>query len=329
MSPNPTDRAAPSRRRALLLAASALTTGPALQAHPPGAVPLRRPEPRPASAASGVVMAIGGAEDRHEGMAVLRHFVQACGGAGARLVVLTAASGMPQLVWERYAQAFGRLGVQRLTELPLASRAQADDTAAVREILGADGVFLTGGDQRRLLSVLGDSAVAQALHRARAQRGLCVAGTSAGAAALSRHMLAEGRATALPEKGAARLDAGLALLPNAIVDQHFSQRQRLPRLMSAVAQRPELLGVGIDEDTALVVEPGRGVEVVGTGAVTLLDGRHMLSSAPRARPGDRLLLAGLQLHVLPAGQRFGIEADDGELPPAGLREALALLAGPA
>jgi cyanophycinase len=324
-------------RRAMLLSLATLggstlpftqarATTPARAGGAPGVREDRRRQPgAPLQGdASAVLLAIGGNEDRREEMAVLRRFVQHCGGPQARIVVLTAASTVPQILWAGYERAFAVLGVQRCVELGLSSREEADAPAAVREILAADGVFLTGGDQRRLLSVLGGSAVAQALRRARAQRGLCVAGTSAGAAALSRQMLAGGRAPLLPEKDVVLLDEGLDLLPGAIIDQHFSERRRLARLMSAVAQHPRLLGVGIDEDTALVVERG-AIEVVGTGAVTLLDGRHMASSIERAQPGDRLTLAGLRIHVLQAGQRLGLQADGATVAAPGLQEAVEVL----
>ncbi|WP_298232356.1 cyanophycinase [uncultured Azohydromonas sp.] len=324
-------------RRAMLLSLATLggstlpftrarATTPARAGSVPGVREDRRRQPTaPLQGDTGaVLLAIGGNEDRREGMAVLRRFVQHCGGPQARIVVLTAASTVPQILWAGYERAFAALGVQRCVELGLSSREEADAPAAVREILAADGVFLTGGDQRRLLSVLGGSAVAEALRRARAQRGLCVAGTSAGAAALSRQMLAGGRAPLLPEKDVVLLDEGLDLLPGAIIDQHFSERRRLARLMSAVAQHPQLLGVGIDEDTALVVERG-AIEVVGSGAVTLLDGRHMASSIERAQPGDRLTLAGLRVHVLQAGQRLGLQADGTTVAAPGLQEAVEVL----
>lgn len=324
-------------RRAMLLSLATLggstlpftqarATTPARAGGAPGMREDRRRQPAAPlqGDTSAVLLAIGGNEDRREEMAVLRRFVQHCGGPQARIVVLTAASTVPQILWAGYERAFAALGVQRCVEMGLSSREEADAPAAVREILAADGVFLTGGDQRRLLSVLGGSAVAEAIQRARAQRGLCVAGTSAGAAALSRQMLAGGRAPLLPEKDVVLLDEGLDLLPGAIIDQHFSERRRLARLMSAVAQHPQLLGVGIDEDTALVVERG-AIEVVGTGAVTLLDGRHMASSIERAQPGDRLTLAGLRIHVLQAGQRLALQADGATVAAPGLQEAVEVL----
>ncbi|MDZ5461594.1 cyanophycinase, partial [Azohydromonas lata] len=262
-------------------------------------------------AEAGVLMAIGGNEDRRGAMAVLRRFVQLSGGLRARIAVLTTASATPQLMGASYAQAFNRLGVRRRVELAIGSREDADSPAVARRILEADGVFITGGDQHRLLTALRGSAAQRALRRLHARPDSCIAGTSAGAAALSRSMLLGARSLEEPEQEAAWLEDGLALLPGAIVDQHFSERQRLPRLITAVAQQPGLLGLGVDEDTALVIEPGRALEVVGAGTVTLLDGRHLQAVRPGAAPDaaalQPLLVAGLRRQVFHAGQRLALE----------------------
>ena len=157
--------------------------------------------------------------------------------------------------------------------------------------------------------------------------GGVIAGTSAGAAVMSRHMLAQGAPTPTPEKDVVSMDIGLSFMPNAIVDQHFSQRHRLSRLLSALAQRPDLLGVGIDEDTALVIEPNQSVEIVGRGAVTLVDPRHMRSNFDNADDGDKLEMLGLQLHLLPAGNRYALaNAPKNRKPPVPFWDALSVLA---
>jgi cyanophycinase len=321
------------RRRRLLLGLAALggqaLHAPALQAATPGCKPAAggcRPE-APARAEGGVLMAIGGNEDRRGAMAVLRRFVQLSGGPGARIAVLTTASATPQLMGASYAQAFNKLGVRRRVELAIGSREDADHPAVARRILGADGVFITGGDQHRLLAALRGSAAERALQRLHARAGSCIAGTSAGAAALSRFMLVGGRAAEEPDREVAWLEEGLSLLPGAIVDQHFSERRRLARLASAVLQQPRLLGLGVDEDTALIVDSGRGIEVVGSGTVTLLDGRHLADRAGQDTPGQPLQYAGLRKQVLAAGQRVAA-ARPGMPAASWLHEAVALLALP-
>jgi cyanophycinase len=305
----------PSRRRLLLglaaLGGTALGTPPALGA-PAGCKGRRGCKPAPAPGAeAGVLMAIGGNEERRGDMAVLRRFVQLSGGPRARIAVLTTASATPQLMGASYAQAFSQLGVKRRVELAIGSREDADSPAVVRRILAADGVFITGGDQQRLLAALRGSAAERALQRLHARPGSCIAGTSAGAAALSRYMLVGGPNPKQPGQELAWLEEGLSLLPGAIVDQHFSERQRLARLLSAVAQQPQLLGLGIDENTALIVERGRAIEVVGAGTVTLLDGHHLVAARTTPEPtGQPLMLTGLRRQVLAAGQRLGAPEPD-------------------
>jgi cyanophycinase len=242
----------------------------------------------PSERRDGRLFIIGGAEDRRHDMLLLRRFIELCGGSDARIVLITAASGYPEVVWNSYRNAFGRLGVQRLIHLDMDDRDEADDALRAQQTGEADGIFISGGSQRRLMSILDGSRVASALHEAHA-RGACIAGTSAGAAAMSQTMIAGGRE--FP-----RISAGLGLVRGAIIDQHFSQRERYPRLLSLVTQMPALLGVGIDEDTALIIEAGRGLEVAGEGRVTILDNRGMNRTPARRRaqpvvyrlaPGER------------------------------------------
>jgi len=214
--------------------------------------------------------------------------------------------------------------------LEIRTPAEANDPQLVNRLLNADGIFMTGGDQRRLMGLIWESEVARAMHTAFHLRGCCIGGTSAGAAALSRHMLAEGDTPRLPEKDAAILDLGLGFVSTAIIDQHFSERRRLGRLLSVLAQRPEMLGVGIDEDTALVIERGQSVEVIGKGAVTLIDGRRMSSNFEDVDSNERLEMLGVNLHLLPAGKRYGVIAGERGQPrtPASLREAIGVLVTP-
>lgn len=269
-------------------------------------------------------MAIGGAEDRKHDMTVLRRFVELCGTHLPEIAVLTGASAFPEDTWRSYQRAFLSLGAGRCVHVDLRSKAQADDARAVESILQADGVFMTGGDQRRLLSVVGDTATEGALQDAYREHGACIGGTSAGAAALSRHMLAEGRHPLRPQKHAARLDTGLGLLPGAIIDQHFWQRRRFGRLLSALAEEPEQLGVGVDEDTALIIDPGRSIEVVGRGMVTVLDGRRMNTNVQEVATRERLEMLGVRLHMLPAGNLYAV-CETGCQMQASLASAIELL----
>ena len=291
-----------------------------------GLAALSRPSPAQ-SRRLGRLVVIGGAEDKLRDRVILRRFVELCGGPGARIAVLSAASAEPEAAWDTYRTVFGELGVQDCIPIPVPDREAAEGSEVKDLILGADGIFISGGDQRRLMDLIWETEAFRALHLAFHVRGCCVAGTSAGAAAMSRHMLVQGEATRLPEKEAAELDIGLGFVPHVIVDQHFSERRRLGRLLSAMAQRPQMLGVGVDEDTALVIHRGQGIEVIGQGAVTLVDGRGMSSNHEEIDSRERLELLGVRLHLLPAGHGYSLQPGSRRLPTQ-LREALSLLVAP-
>ena len=275
----------------------------------------------------GRLMIIGGAEDKLKDRIILQRFVELCGGSGSRIRVLSAASSDPASAWATYQSVFSELGVGDCQPIPIPDRDAADSSTVTDLILQADGIFISGGDQRRLMELIWETEAFRALHAAFHLRGCCVGGTSAGAAVLSRNMLVQGEATRLPEKEVAELDIGLGFVARAIVDQHFSERGRLGRLLSALAQRPQMLGVGVDEDTALVIERGLGIEVIGRGAVTIVDGRSMLSNHDRIDERERLELLGVRLHVLPSGHRYSLnpKALQARAMPTALLEAVRLL----
>jgi cyanophycinase len=275
----------------------------------------------------GRLVIIGGAEDRKQDRIILRKFLELSGGPNAKIRFITAASSVPDLVWASYQAVFQDLGALNCERVPMHTRDEASEPSVVSMLAEADGIFITGGDQTRLMQCLWESPAAQAMHRAFHLNGACIAGTSAGAAVMSRHMLAEGTPTPSPEKDTVLMDIGLSFMPNAIVDQHFSQRHRLSRLLSALAQRPDLLGVGIDEDTALVIEPNQSIEIVGRGAVTLVDPRRMRSNFDQIEDGDKLEMLGLQLHLLPTGRRYALaDAPKNRKNPVPFWDALSVLA---
>ncbi|MFC5462834.1 cyanophycinase [Massilia niabensis] len=257
----------------------------------------------------GHLVIIGGGEDRKHDKAILARFVELAGGPDARIVVITAASTIADDMWEIYDQAFGDLGVKQRFHLPLVSRQDANDEAKVRMVAEADGIFMTGGDQKRLLAIIGGTSLDAEMHTALKVRGACIGGTSAGASAMSGHMLAQGKTDLLPQKGAVSLGAGLGFLHRVVIDQHFSERQRLARLLSVVAHNPYLQGIGIDEDTALIIERGRGIEVVGEGSVTVVDGRTMDTNIADIRDHATPELIDVRLHLLPAGSRWYLPTD--------------------
>lgn len=258
---------------------------------------------------NGRLVIIGGGEDRTYAKQILGRFIELSGGPEANIVVITAASGASDHMWEIYQQAFGELGVINLNHLAIASRTDANSDRAISMLSAADGIFMTGGDQKRLLALIGGTGVDRALHVAFKERNACIGGTSAGASAMSGHMLAKGDAVLQPEKGAVSMAAGLGLVQHVVIDQHFSERQRLGRLLTAVAQNPYLQGVGIDEDTALVIERGVGIEILGEGAVTVIDGRYMRSNLAEIANRESPEMIDVRLHLLPAGSRYTLVPD--------------------
>jgi cyanophycinase len=182
---------------------------------------------------------------------------------------------------------------------------QANDESVAAAVQEATGIFMTGGNQLRLSSMIGGTRLAEAI-LARFRDGAVVAGTSAGASAISSHMIAFGASGATPKHRMAQIAAGLGLLPGVIVDQHFQQRNRLGRLLSLIAQNPMLLGLGVDEDTAGVVGPDQVMEVIGRGSITVVDGAASDTDAWEVRGHHPLMISNVVLHSLPAGYRFDL-----------------------
>ena len=275
-------------------------------------------EPLPAQAAGkpGPLIAIGGAEDKVRERAILRYFLAASGGADAAIVVLATASEVPE-TGERYAELFYSLNADQVEVLRIATREDALDAGAeAQELLEyATGLFITGGSQLRLSSALGGTPVAAAI-RARHAAGMVVAGTSAGAAFLSRHMIALGDSGATPRRRLVHLAAGLGLAEDLVIDQHFRRRDRLGRLLTALSYNPGLLGVGVDEDTAAVIDAHGSLHVLGSGAVTVVDARDLRYTDSHAvRRGQPLAMLGVKLDVLTSGCSYDI-AQRRAAPPA-------------
>ncbi|HET7830518.1 MAG TPA: cyanophycinase [Candidatus Limnocylindrales bacterium] len=253
----------------------------------------------------GTVIVIGGAEDKVRDRLILGRFVALAGGRDARIAVISTASSMGLEAGERYRAIFTELGASAVIPLHAVTRTQANDEHIARQVRDATGVFMTGGNQLKLSSMIGGTRLADAI-MTRFQAGSVVAGTSAGASAVSSHMIAFGASGATPKHRMAQIAAGLGLLPGVIVDQHFQQRNRLGRLLSLIAQNPSLLGLGVDEDTAGVVGPDSIMEVIGRGSVTVVDGAASETDAWEIRGHRPLMISGVVLHSLPAGYRFDL-----------------------
>jgi cyanophycinase len=253
----------------------------------------------------GPVMLIGGAEDKIRERVVLLRFAEAAGGPDGHVVVISTASSLGEVATERYRSLFAVLGIVRVTGIRPEERAEADDPATAKVLDDASGVFLTGGNQLRLSSVVAGTRLADAIHRA-CDRGAVIAGTSAGASAMATHMMAFGRSGESPKHRMAQLAAGLGLLTGVVVDQHFSERGRFGRLLAVVAQSPSLVGIGLDEDTCAVVHGDRTLEVIGRGAVTVVDGSMVRTDVHQAKAHRPIMVSGAVVHSLPSGTWFDL-----------------------
>jgi cyanophycinase len=262
----------------------------------------------------GRLVIIGGAEDRCCGSVVLERFTSLCGGSRARIVLITTATGRPGRVLAEYEQVFGELGVRHVRELPISGRADADSQDAAAALDRATGVFFSGGDQSRLQTLVGSRINDQL--RDRLGAGLVVAGTSAGATALGRTMILGGNGAEV-STATVRTAPGLDLMPRMLIDMHFGERGRLPRLLSAITTGPDRLGVGIDENTAICVHEER-FEVVGTGMVTVVDAERA-TVVHAASDSDPITLFDVRLHLLPAGCVFDLAGRAPAIGPAHAR----------
>jgi cyanophycinase len=265
------------------------------------------PAPVDENAPRGFIIPIGGGEDRVKEMQIHRKFVELSGDADADIVVIPTAS-MLEETGPDYNRIFSELGAGKVEFLPITSRADCDNPEFSEMLDRATGIFMTGGNQLRLSAILGGTLVAQKIRRQNAA-GVPVAGTSAGASIMSEHMVAGGSNNAAPAEGNITLAPGMGLTNAVIIDQHFTQRNRLGRLLTASSFNPFLIGLGIDEDTAAFIGPDNVLEVVGSGTVTVVDANHLThSSMWDARPGEALSLLGLRLDVLGEGCRYDLTA---------------------
>jgi len=260
-----------------------------------------KPAPR-AGARPGPLVVIGGAEDRDG--SILKEFVRLAGGAEAVIAVLATASDEPEGAGQAYEEAFGRLGARAVHTLRVSRREDAGDVKTLERAQAATGFFFTGGDQLRITSTLGGTPLDEVLHR-RHGEGVVIAGTSAGASAMSETMIVAGDSDHAPTKCTIKMAPGMGFLEGTVVDQHFAQRGRLGRLLAALAQNPKVLGLGVDEDTAVVILPGGTLQVLGSQTVTILDGRSIeRTNASESVPDEPLALTDVVLHVLPSGWGF-------------------------
>lgn len=259
----------------------------------------------------GPVLPIGGAENKTPGGEILERFVDLAGGKHARIAILPTASEDPEEMGQQYVEVFRKLGVGAADWLRVEHRSDANTEPALELLQNATGIFISGGDQARLVRLTAGTEVMECI-RLRNAEGVIVAGTSAGASIVAAHLMAGGTGLAgnsndaAARKGMVELVAGYGLLQDMIVDQHFSQRGRMGRLLSIFAANPGLLGVGLDEDTAVLIDREGTMEVLGSSMVTIIDGRNAVSDYYEREVGEVLTVANSHLFVLGPGRRFDL-----------------------
>ncbi len=269
----------------------------------------------PADVTRGTIVAIGGGEDKLKEKHVLQKIVQLAGGPKARIGLIPTASSVAKDISAVYTRVFKELGAAETIVLDIASRGEAAEPRMLADLERATLVFFTGGDQLRLVAMLGGTPVVQSLRRMNAS-GVPIAGTSAGAGAVCQHMIARGRSGQMVNQRMVSLAPGLGLTNRIVVDQHFSQRHRVGRLFTAVALNPFLVGVGIDEDTAALLDGTNQLSVWGAGSVTVIDGGKLsYSDVPEIQGRAPAAALGLQVHVLTQGCTFDLVERTASAPP--------------
>jgi cyanophycinase len=254
------------------------------------------------------ILVIGGAEDKVHGKEILQTFCNRSGGTNALIGIVPCASREPALIGEKYYRLFNDLGAKEVKVLDIRDRPGAEDAAYLDFVENCTGIFLTGGDQLRLCGLLADTPLMNCIVARAQQQEISLAGTSAGAAIMGHHMISGGSSAECPNRALVDMAKGLDIIPGVLVDQHFYNRNRLARLLSAICAHPELLGIGIDEDTCAMFESDGMIQVIGKGAVTIIDARSMTYSNQAQAIGNQpLSLHNLKLHVLSYGDRYDLQ----------------------
>jgi cyanophycinase len=251
------------------------------------------------------VMVIGGAEDKVNGCSILTAFFQSAGGKLAKIGIIPCASQEPSVVGDRYYQIFEKMGAQQVQVLDIRQPQECDTEGWLNILADCTGIFVTGGDQLRLCDLIGSSKFIESI-KARVGLGtLVLAGTSAGAAIMGEKMIAGGSSGESPNASLVDLTDGLGIFPELLVDQHFHNRNRMARLMSAIAAHPDKLGIGIDEDTCAAFDKDGSFEVLGKGTITVIDpGGLTHTNYPGMSQLSPLSLHNLTIHVLSHGDRY-------------------------
>ncbi len=250
----------------------------------------------------GHLLVIGGAEDKYNERRILKKFLELAGGDQAEILIVPVASDYPEFAADVYTQAFRNIGVTNPRVLRATSRQDVVRADIDKLTEGLTGVIITGGDQMRLVSLLGGTKLAEKLRDMVRDTDLVLAGTSAGAAAMSTSMIVRGEPSSHPHRNAVKLSPGLGFLKNIIIDQHFTERGRISRLITAVSYNPYNLGIGVDENTAIILDGNGVLEVFGQGSATIVDGSEItFNEIAEVAENESFSVCGVQLHILRDG----------------------------
>jgi cyanophycinase len=255
------------------------------------------------------IMVIGGAEDKVNGRSILTAFFESAGGKKAKIGIIPCASQEPSVVGDRYCQIFREMGAQQVQILDIRAPKECDQSFWLDILNDCTGVFITGGDQQRLCDLIGGSKFVESLKKRMHLGELMLAGTSAGAAIMGEKMIAAGSSGESPNRSLVDLTNGLSIIPELLVDQHFHNRNRMARLMSAIAAHPDKLGLGIDEDTCAAFEDDCTFQVLGKGTITIIDPGELLhTNYLESNETSPLSLHKLTVHVLSQGDRYNYQS---------------------
>jgi len=255
----------------------------------------------------GYLVAVGGNEDREDNLEILRRIVSLAEGDDVNIEVITTASEIPEEVGEMYRKAFEKIGENNFHHMDIRIREDADTEENIRRIQNANIIFFSGGDQLRITSKLGGSRVLQLIEEKYLNEKCIIAGTSAGASAMSETMIYGGESSEALQKGAVNVTAGIGLVKNIIIDSHFIKRGRFSRLMQIVSSNPGHIGLGLGEDTGVILVEGHIIKAFGSGLVVIFDGQHIrYSNISSIEEGDAIAVANVHVHTLADGHGYDL-----------------------
>lgn len=271
----------------------------------------------------GKLIAIGGAEDKgtevekgeiHKNnlnffeLGILRRIVEEAGGVQKRIEVITTASMIPHQVGENYLNAFGKIGCVNVNLMHIRNRENLQDLQYLKRLRECDCLMMTGGNQMRLTATLGGTEFMKTLRNRYENEKIVIAGTSAGAMAMSSTMIYEGNPFRAHLKGEVKITTGLRLIDNVIIDSHFEKRGRFVRLAQAVASNPSAIGVGLGEDTGMIITEGNKMEAIGSGLIVIIDGHEVIHTNIADIPeGNPMSIENLHVHFCARGNGYIID----------------------